>query len=87
MMSQGEFDIIDEPLDIHLEVIDGADVVITLLDNIGPPGASGEPGPPGPAGPPGPMDPGLPDHIIAEIPHPIYDDGTSFLLLYENKKV
>lgn len=26
-------------------------------------------------------------HINSETPHPIYDDGSSFLLLYENRKV
>lgn len=29
----------------------------------------------------------LQSHIESELPHPIYDDGTSFLLRYENAKV
>jgi len=29
----------------------------------------------------------LTDHIDSEIPHPVYDDGPSLLLLYENAKV
>lgn len=60
---------------------------VQLLSDMGPPGPKGDVGDTGPPGPQGPMDPGLPDHIISELPHPIYDDGTSFLLLYENKKV
>lgn len=27
------------------------------------------------------------DHVESEDPHPVYDDGTSFLLRYENAKV
>lgn len=29
----------------------------------------------------------LADHVISETPHPIYDDGPSLVLLYENAKV
>jgi hypothetical protein len=29
----------------------------------------------------------LQDHINSLTPHPVYDDGPSFLLLYENAKV
>lgn len=29
----------------------------------------------------------LADHIIDENPHPVYDDGSSFELLYQNAKV
>lgn len=57
---------------------------VQLTSNMGPPGPKGDTGP---EGPPGSGDSLLPAHIIAEIPHPIYDDGTSFVLLYENKKV
>lgn len=38
-----------------------------------------------------PIDPdaptNLPDHINSETPHPVYDDGPSLSLLYENAKV
>jgi hypothetical protein len=38
-----------------------------------------------------PVDPlagdSLPDHILSELPHPVYDSGASFTLLYENAKV
>lgn len=27
------------------------------------------------------------DHIDSELPHPVYDDGPSLVLLYENAKV
>lgn len=29
----------------------------------------------------------LPNHINADLPHPIYDDGPNLTLLYENAKV
>lgn len=29
----------------------------------------------------------LTGHINSDTPHPVYDDGTSFLLLYQNAKV
>ena len=29
----------------------------------------------------------LASHVNSELPHPIYDDGSSFTLLYENVKV
>jgi hypothetical protein len=29
----------------------------------------------------------LADHVNDPLPHPVYDDGPSFLLLYENAKV
>ena len=29
----------------------------------------------------------LTDHVNSETPHPVYDDGASFLLLYNNAKV
>jgi hypothetical protein len=35
-----------------------------------------------------PIDPStLPAHINSELPHPVYDDGPSLVLLYENAKV
>lgn len=38
--------------------------------------------------PPGAETPsGLQDHIDSDLPHPIYDDGPSLALLYENAKV
>jgi hypothetical protein len=29
----------------------------------------------------------FPEHVNSELPHPVYDDGASFTLLYENAKV
>lgn len=29
----------------------------------------------------------LPEHINSPLPHPVYDDGPSFELIYENAKV
>ena len=29
----------------------------------------------------------LPEHVLSENPHPVYDDGRSFVTLYENAKV
>lgn len=88
-MSHGEFDIadievnvlaevVDITLDIHIEPVN---MVISLVENIGPPGVKGD------QGETGPVDPSLADHVISELPHPIYDDGASFVLLYENAKV
>lgn len=69
--------------------IDEADIPLnlTLISNMGPPGPKGNVGDVGPQGPQGPMDPGLPDHIASLLPHPVYDDGPSLTLLYENAKV
>lgn len=62
----------------------------------GPPGEPGEPGPVGPQGIPGPpgangqvgvTEPVFEAHVNSELPHTVYDDGASFLLLYENAKV
>jgi hypothetical protein len=52
----------------------------------------GPQGPPGPSGPPGEDADGVSheefdDHVNSEIPHPVYDDGASFTLLYLNAKV
>lgn len=57
---------------------------VQLLSDMGPPGPKGDIGP---QGPPGSGDSLLPAHISSELPHPVYDDGASFLLLYENAKV
>lgn len=57
---------------------------LQLTGDIGPPGPQGIQGP---EGPPGSGENLLPAHIISELPHPVYDDGASFLLLYENAKV
>lgn len=41
-----------------------------------------------PNDPSSPLDPGsLQEHVDSELPHPVYDDGPSFTLLYENAKV
>lgn len=45
------------------------------------------PGPPGPPGLNGLSAEALQEHVDNSSPHPIYDDGPSFLLLYENAKV
>lgn len=29
----------------------------------------------------------LEEHVISDLPHPVYDDGPSLFLLYENAKV
>lgn len=43
---------------------------------------------PGPGGPPGEVtDEMILEHVNAALPHPIYDDGPSLTLLYENAKV
>ena len=37
--------------------------------------------------PPGGSDAAVAAHINSETPHPVYDNGPSFLLFYENQKV
>jgi len=37
--------------------------------------------------PPGGSDEAVLAHINSELPHPVYDDGPSLILLYENAKV
>lgn len=57
---------------------------VQLTSDMGPPGPKGDTGP---QGPPGESVLDLTEHIAAELPHPVYDDGASFILLYENAKV
>ena len=40
----------------------------------------------GPPGPPGDAGQALQDHIDSPTPHPVYDDGPSLVLFYENAK-
>lgn len=57
-----------------------AQVVVLAASNIaGPQGPKGDPGVDG--------DTAVLAHIDAELPHPVYDDGPSLLLIYENAKV
>lgn len=53
-----------------------------LVGTSGPIGPKGDPGDPGISG-----DLMLTDHLDDSTPHPVYDDGPSFLLLYQNAKV
>lgn len=59
---------------------DPAQVVILSGSNIA--------GPQGPKGDPG-VDGIIPleEHINSDLPHPVYDDGPSLALIYENAKV
>jgi len=56
--------------------------------NVSEVGLVGPPGPPGPQGPAG-VDTALAlnEHIMDENPHPVYDSGIDWLVLYENAKV
>lgn len=75
-----KFEVLAETEDIH----------VTLIANTGPPGPEGPQGEQGPQGEYGVgegEESSLPEHIEAELPHPVYDDGASFILLYENAKV
>lgn len=81
---------IEEPNDVKVSLYSGIELEVMLTSNLGPPGPKGDKGDKGDegdVGPQGPMDPSLPAHVLAELPHPVYDDGASFVLLYENAKV
>lgn len=68
---------VDAPQVISVGSQDPAQVVILAASMVA--------GPQGPAGP----DTGaaLLEHINSETPHPVYDDGPSLALIYENAKV
>lgn len=68
-----------EVADVVVELEERPEVVIALVSNMGPPGPKGETGDEGPDL--------LPEHIASELPHPVYDEGPSLTLLYENAKV
>lgn len=60
----------------------------TIVVEVSEVGLVGAPGPVGPQGPPGMSgDASLIDHVDSPTPHPVYDDGPSLALLYENAKV
>jgi len=67
--------------------------VVVEFSELGTVGPQGEPGPPGTPGAPGApgnnveFEAALDDHRNDRSPHPVYDDGPSFLLLYMNAKV
>lgn len=51
-------------------------------------GDKGDPGEPGIQGPPGEVtSDDLQAHVDSPLPHPVYDDGPSLEILYENAKV
>jgi hypothetical protein len=66
------------PIEVTLTV--PAPITVSVQDQ-GPKGDKGDTGPEGDVGPL------LDAHINSPTPHPIYDDGPSFLLLYQNAKV
>ena len=83
---------VDVNLVAPVESIDltvGSGQIVDLgVSIVSPPGPQGPPGPPGP---PGPDSQGTSEAVITHInstsPHPVYDDGPSLFLLYENAKV
>lgn len=70
----------EEPPEVDMEV--------TVLETglVGPRGPEGPEGPIGPSGLAGTTI-ALQGHVDSPLPHPVYDDGPSFLLLYQNAKV
>lgn len=78
----------EEPPDIVV-VLEGAppdiDVTVSEVALGGPKGEQGEQGEQGDPGPAAELI--LDNHINSPLPHPVYDDGPSFFLLYQNAKV
>ena len=60
-------------LEVFIPLSEIQELIDTAMDGVGP-GDDGNPQ-------------ALTNHINSETPHPIYDDGPSFALLYENAKV
>ncbi len=76
------------PPEIVVVIEESPPVVGVVVSEVGLVGPKGPEGPPGPPGPPGSSASALLDeHINSELPHPVYDDGPSFELLYQNAKV
>lgn len=77
--------------EVVVEVSDLIPQVRVVSSEVGLAGPIGPAGPAGPAGPQGQDGLSTADsitgHIYDELPHPVYDDGASFLLIYENAKV
>ncbi len=85
-MSDEVIVVVEPPLpDVTVQIEDSlADVVVTVSEV----GLVGPRGPVGPEGPPGADSAELLNaHVNSETPHPVYDDGPSLALLYENAKV
>lgn len=62
--------------------------VVVEVSDVGLVGPRGQQGIPGPRGQDGDGSQGdLDSHVYSDTPHPAYDDGVSFLLLYQNAKV
>lgn len=66
---------VDDPITVETEIEMDVDLKVVVAGNMGPPGPKGDP------------DTSLSDHIISESPHPVYDDGPSLDILYQNAKV
>lgn len=66
----------------HVDISSQAGRPISEIKYGGMKGDKGDPGPPGPE-----VEEQIQEHIDSPTPHPIYDDGPSLELLYENAKV
>lgn len=72
---------IEETPEISVSIEETPAISVSLSE-LGLTGPRGAEGPPGDSS--GPL---LDEHVNAAMPHPAYDDGPSFALLYENAKV
>lgn len=70
------------PIEVTVEAPPVISVEVSEVGLVGPPGPDGPPGPPGASA--GAL---LDEHVNDDLPHPAYDDGPSFELLYQNAKV
>lgn len=72
----------EQPINVTVETVAPSETVVEIQD-------VGLVGPPGPQGLPGDVagEIELDAHVNSLTPHPVYDDGPSLSLLYENVKV
>lgn len=88
-MSESEVEVVVDPPapDVVVVVEPPLPPVVVQVSDVGLPGPAGRDGRDGIDGQDGSdMSYLVAEHIESQTPHPVYDDGPSFLLLYQNAK-